>query len=361
MESAKVGGRAGGTATPGARGPEGRRARGPPGCQGLAIPICAVCRRGRTRMQGLGRCGSNWHGDLASRGGRQGRRAAAATGRRRRPTKAHTGAAAARLHRLGDVRPAVRMLAPASGGSPLSGGAPPSRHSCSAPHAVAPPTPPYTPRSRSAYGCWRSWLACGGTSARRLRGSKGSRGSRGSSRGARPGGAHSQGRARWLDGTIAAAAPLKTHAATVVPPGRAARAAAASRLRAWHGPPTARPLPSRRAPPAPGPPGAGRMPLGAPEHGGALPLPPAFSLEPELRGALSASRRVGPLLLKAEEGEVQRVAAAAEELLRREYRWGAVWWPPPPTDVPCAPASRPACPCARRSAAGRPCHMLSLC
>lgn len=47
----------------------------------------------------------------------------------------------------------------------------------------------------------------------------------------------------------------------------------------------------------------------------------AFSLDPELRGALAASRRVGSLLLKAEEQEMEKVAAAADDLIRREYRW----------------------------------------
>jgi hypothetical protein len=48
-----------------------------------------------------------------------------------------------------------------------------------------------------------------------------------------------------------------------------------------------------------------------------------FSLEPEVRSALATSRRVGALLLKAEEQEMAAVAAAADDLLKREYRWAS--------------------------------------
>lgn len=51
--------------------------------------------------------------------------------------------------------------------------------------------------------------------------------------------------------------------------------------------------------------------------------PPAFGLDPDVRGALSASRRVGALLLKAEDGELAAVAAAADELLARDKGCGA--------------------------------------
>jgi len=67
-----------------------------------------------------------------------------------------------------------------------------------------------------------------------------------------------------------------------------------------------------------GPPGLGRLPI-MPQD-----LAATFSLEPELRGALVNSRRVGALLLKAEEQEAASVAAAADELIKREYRWGVV-------------------------------------
>ena len=43
-----------------------------------------------------------------------------------------------------------------------------------------------------------------------------------------------------------------------------------------------------------------------------------------MRGALATSRRVGALLLKAEEGEMEAVAAAADDLIKREYRWDAL-------------------------------------
>ncbi|KAI8476500.1 MAG: hypothetical protein J3K34DRAFT_400593 [Monoraphidium minutum] len=56
--------------------------------------------------------------------------------------------------------------------------------------------------------------------------------------------------------------------------------------------------------------------------------PGAFSLEPELRGALVPSRRVGLLLLKAEDTEMGKVAAAADELIAREYSV-------PVREVPC--------------------------
>lgn len=56
--------------------------------------------------------------------------------------------------------------------------------------------------------------------------------------------------------------------------------------------------------------GAGLLPqLGPPDLGGGL------ALEPELRGALAASRRVGGLLLKAEEREAAAIAVAAQKLL----------------------------------------------
>lgn len=66
---------------------------------------------------------------------------------------------------------------------------------------------------------------------------------------------------------------------------------------------------------------AGGAPLGR------LPIVPAdlassLAMEPDVRGALVASRRVGALLIKAEEQEVQRVAAAADELIKQEYRCG---------------------------------------
>jgi hypothetical protein len=46
----------------------------------------------------------------------------------------------------------------------------------------------------------------------------------------------------------------------------------------------------------------------------------ALAAEPELRGALTLSRRVGGLLLKAEEAETAAIAAAADDLLQRDFR-----------------------------------------
>jgi hypothetical protein len=59
-----------------------------------------------------------------------------------------------------------------------------------------------------------------------------------------------------------------------------------------------------------------RLPMLGPDLGS------TFSLEPEVRGALLASRRVGALLLKVEEQEAAAVAEAADALIKREYRWG---------------------------------------
>jgi hypothetical protein len=66
-------------------------------------------------------------------------------------------------------------------------------------------------------------------------------------------------------------------------------------------------------------PGLGRLPGLVPSD-----LATTFSLEPELRSAIATSRRVGALLLKAEEQEMAAVAAAAEELISKEYRCGAL-------------------------------------
>ncbi|KIZ06621.1 hypothetical protein MNEG_1323 [Monoraphidium neglectum] len=81
--------------------------------------------------------------------------------------------------------------------------------------------------------------------------------------------------------------------------------------------------PQQQRRPQRGPQGAGlgRLPLTPPDM-------TAFSLDPELRGALAASRRVGSLLLKAEEQEMEKVAAAADDLIRREYST-------PAREVPC--------------------------
>lgn len=46
----------------------------------------------------------------------------------------------------------------------------------------------------------------------------------------------------------------------------------------------------------------------------------SLASEPEVRAALDASRRVGALLLKAEERETAALATAADELLKREFR-----------------------------------------
>ncbi len=63
--------------------------------------------------------------------------------------------------------------------------------------------------------------------------------------------------------------------------------------------------------------------------GGRLPLIPgdiaaALAVDPEVRRALTTSKRLGSLLLKAEGEESQQVAQMAEELVKQEYRWAAV-------------------------------------
>ena len=58
---------------------------------------------------------------------------------------------------------------------------------------------------------------------------------------------------------------------------------------------------------------------------GGLPLVPGdvrglLSVGPEVRQALAASRRVGGMLLKAEEEEAARLAAFADEVAQRHTR-----------------------------------------